>query len=284
MSAATVSRTLAGSLSVNPELRARVAETVDRLGYRTNPLARALRTKASRTVGFVVPNITNPFFPVVIQAIERQLWSLGLRLLLCDSGDDVGHEIEQVRSLLDHRVDGLLISACDRVASRAAVRMAAESVPVVQVDRMADPDVDYVGVDHDKAMAAVVEHLAGLGCHRMCYVSPSTRISTAAERLRSYRHAVKQVDASSAKRSYVGDFSTTWGARAAEHILSEEPHTHAVVCANDLIAIGVLQTLKDHRVRVPDEVMVTGFDDTILATVVEPQLTTVRQPLGGWCK
>lgn len=279
VSIATVSRVLAGSSRVDPELRAKTLAAVERLGYRANRVAQALRTRSTGTVGMVVPNISNPFFPVIIQAVEEELRKHGTRLLLCDSGDDVGQEAELLRGLLDHRIDGILVSPCDRIASRSAVRMAAGRVPLVQIDRVAVGDLDYIGVDQEAAMGAVVTHLLDQGCRRLAYVSSSMHASTAAVRLRAYVHHVRPVDGASAKRVYVGDFSLAWGKEAAARILADGSLPDAIVCANDLLAVGVLDVLRHEGIAVPKDVLIAGFDDTVLATVAWPPLTSVRQPL-----
>lgn len=266
-----------GSQQVDPELASRVTAAAGRLGYRANQVARALRTRSTATIGMVVPNIANPFFPEVIQVVERELHQRGIRLLLCDSADDVDQEAELLQSL-DRRIDGCLISACDRIASRSSIRMAAGLVPVVQVDRVAVSDLAFVGVDQKAAMADLFAHLTGLGCRRFACVSSSTHISTAMERLRWYQRLTQGVDQESSPRVYIGDFSLDWGREAARRIV-DGPLPDAVVCANDLVAAGVLQVLEEQGVAVPDNLMVTGFDDTILATVCRPQLTTIRQPL-----
>jgi LacI family transcriptional regulator len=278
VSPATVSRVLRGVPSVDRRLHARVLEAATRLGYRPNHAARALRTRSTGLVGMVVPNIGNPFFPGIIQAIERELRQRGLRLLLCDSDDDVNQESELLLSLLSHSIDGLLISPCDSIASRSAVRMAAGRVAVVQVDRFTTDEVAYVGVDPSAAVEQVIEHLAERGARQFAYVGSSPRISTAAERQEAYKYMVRPIDERSAERIYAGDFSLDWGRAAARQMLSERALPHAVVCANDLTAIGVMSTLQASGVRVPEDVMVTGFDDTILASTSQPSLTTVRQP------
>jgi LacI family transcriptional regulator len=278
VSPATVSRVLGGSESVGPELRERVMHTAGRLGYRTNRVARALRTRSTGTVGMVVPNVANPFFPAMIRAMEGELRRRGLQLVLCDSDDDVDLEAELLLSLLDHGMDGILISPCDSIASRSAVRTAAGRIPLVQIDRIAAEELPYVGVDQDAAIARVVEHLAERGATRLAYVGPSPRISTAAERQRGYEAAARPLDPESATRVHVGDFSLDWGRDAAGRILAEGERPDAIVCANDLTAVGLLNALREHGVRVPEDVLVTGFDDTLLASVSHPQLTSVRQP------
>lgn len=279
VSPATVSRVLSGTRRVNPELRARTLAAVERLNYRANRVAQALRTRSTGTVGMVVPNITNPFFPVVIQAVEQELRRHAVQLLLCDSGDDVHQEAELVRSLLDHRIDGILVSPCDRISSRGAVGLAAARVPLVQIDRRAVTDVPFVGVDQETAMAEVVEHLIAQGCRRFAYVTSSSRASTAEERLRAYRRCVRRLDGSSADRLYIGSFTLDWGREAANRMVSEGDLPDAIVCANDSVALGVLDILRYRGIEVPGDVLITGFDDTDLASLAWPPLTSVRQPL-----
>lgn len=273
-----MSRVLHGTRPVRPELRAKTLAAAEQLNYRANRVAQALRTRSTGTVGMVVPNVANPFFPVVIQAVEKELRQHGVHLLLCDSGDDVHEEAELVRSLLDHRIDGILVSPCDRLSSRAAVRLASSLVPVVQVDRRAVPEVAYVGVDQEAAMTQLVKHLVGQGCRRFAYVSSSSRASTAADRLLAYKRAVRQVHPGSARRVYEGSFSVDWGREAARRIVAEGDLPDAIVCANDLVALGVLDVLRSQRLRVPEDVLLTGFDDTELACIAWPPLTSVRQP------
>jgi LacI family transcriptional regulator len=270
---------LSGTSTVNPELAARVQATASRLGYRTNRVARALRRRATQTVGLVVPDLTNPFFPAVVQAVEGALRDAGLSLLLCDAGNDVGLEAELVRNLFDHQIDGLLISVCDRIASRQAVRLAASQVPLIQIDRRALGGMPYVGVDQATAMEKVIDHLQEQGCERFAYITPHPAISTASERLDAFLRRVGPLDPTAGQRVYRGDFSLEWGHEAARRIIAERPRPDAIICANDLNAIGALQALREEGIAVPGEIAVSGFDDTVLAVACQPQLTTVRQPL-----
>jgi LacI family transcriptional regulator len=274
-----VSRALAGTGTVNPELAARVHAAAGRLGYRANRVARALRRQSTQTVGLVVPDLTNPFFPAVVQAVEGALRDAGLSLLLCDTGNDVALEAELVRNLFDHQIDGLLISVCDRIASRQAVRLAASQVPLIQIDRRALGGMPYVGVDQAAAMGLVIDHLQQQGCERFAYITPHPAISTASERLDAFLRRVGPLDPTAGQRVYRGDFSLEWGHEAARRIIAQRPRPDAIVCANDMNAIGALQALRAEGIDVPGEVAVTGFDDTVLAVASQPQLTTVRQPL-----
>jgi LacI family transcriptional regulator len=279
VSTATVSRVLSGTDKVSPELASRVEAAARRLGYRTNRVARALRRQSTQTIGFVVPDLTNPFFPAFVQAVESALRQAGFSLLLCDAHNDVAVEAELVRNLFDHQIDGLLISVCDRIASRQAVRLAASRLPLIQVDRRAVGGMPYVGVDQAGAIGMVIRHLSAQGCQRYAYITPDPVISTAKERLDEFLRLVRPLDRTVEERIYLGDFSLGWGYEAARRVIACRPLPDAIICANDLTAVGAMQALREHRIRVPDDVAVTGFDDTVLAVATEPHLTTVRQPL-----
>lgn len=279
VSIATVSRVLSGTDNVSPELAARVEAAARRLGYRTNRVARALRRQSTQTIGFAVPDLTNPFFPAFVQAVEGALRKEGFSLLLCDAHNDVAVEAELVRNLLDHQIDGLLISVCDRIASRQVVRLAASRLPLIQVDRRAVGGMPYVGVDQAAAIGMVIRHLSAQGCQRYAYITPDPVTSTAKERLDEFLRLARPLDRTVEERVYLGDFSLEWGYEAARRVIASKPLPDAIVCANDLSAVGAMQALREHRVRVPDDVAVTGFDDTVLAVATEPRLTTVRQPL-----
>jgi LacI family transcriptional regulator len=279
VSTATVSRALSGVQTVDPELVERVRQSADRLGYRANRVARALRRQSTQTVGLVVPDITDPFYPAVVRAIERELRRAGLSLLLCDSGNDPEVEAELLRNLYDHQVDGLLVSACDRTASRPAVHLAASRTPLLQIDQRAVAELPYVGVEQADAMRQVVEHLLGQGCRSFGYLGARPETSAGQERLDGFLAHAKQADPAAADRVQLGDVSVAWGYEATARLLEAGPATDAIVCASDLAAIGALQALRERGVSVPADVAVTGFDDTVLAVACDPPLTSVRQPL-----
>jgi len=279
VSTATVSRALSGVQTVDPQLAERVRRSADSLGYRANRVARALRRQSTQTVGVVATDITHPSFPAVIEAVERELRLAGLSLLLCNAGNDVATEAELVRNLFDHQVDGLMISACDRIASQPAIQLAASRIPLLQIGRRAVAELPYVGVDQADAMRQVIGHLTGQGCRSFGYIGAQPDISTARERLDEYLALVRPLDAAAADRTYLGDSSVAWGREAATRLMAGGSPPDAIVCASDQGAAGALRVLREHGVRVPDDVALTGFGDTVLAEACEPRLTTVRQPL-----
>ncbi|GAB3181437.1 LacI family DNA-binding transcriptional regulator [Streptomyces incanus] len=277
-SVATVSRVLAGTRPVGPEIAHRVREAAESLGYRPNQVARALRSRSTGTIGLVLPQITNPFFPSLVREVEHALHAEGRAVLLADCDDDPAIEAARITALLDRQVDALLVIPVDERHSRDAVATAVAQVPLVLLDRGCGPGIaDSVATDNAVGMALVLDHLAATGRRRPCFVGAAGTDSAAVERLAAYEAGAGTLDPEAPGRVELGDFSLEWGRAAVDRILPSRPD--AVVCANDLIAVGALQRLRQLGVDVPGEIAVTGFDDIPMADLADPALTTVRQPV-----
>lgn len=276
-SVATVSRVLGGTRPVGAETARHVQAIAERLGYRPNHVARALRSRSTGTIGLVLPQITNPFFPALVRELEHAVHAGGRALLLADCDDDPATEATRITALLDRQVDALLVIPVDEKRSREAVAVAAARVPLVLVDRGCGPGAaDSVAVDNAAGMALILDHLERTDRRRMCFLGVAGSDSAAVERRLAYEAGSTALDPRGAQRVELGDFSVEWGRAAVERIWPDRPD--AVVCANDLIAVGALQRLRQLGANVPSEVAVTGFDDITIATLAEPALTTVRQP------
>lgn len=279
VSVATVSRVLSGARQVDPELAGVVEATCERLGYRRNNVARALRRQTTQTAGMIVPHIANPFFAGAVQAVERALQVEQYGLLLGDSRDDPDLEAVHVRALIDRRVDGLLLIPCETDASGPAVTEAAREIPIVLLDRWIDGiDADGVAVDNEAGVQATLAHLDAIGRRYAAFVGAAASIPTARERVEAYRSGVRRTRIANAGE-LLGDFSVEWGRKAAVELAARSRRPDAIVCGNDLIALGVLEGLREAGVDVPSAMAVTGFDDIGFATISHPALTTVRQPI-----
>lgn len=264
---------------MRPDLVRAVRRAAEDLDYQVNHIGRALRRQASGTIGVVVPDIDNPFFPQMVQAIDRALHRQDCGLFLCDANNDPQLEAERLRVLLQRRVDGIIISPVHRQRSVQAIRQAAREVVVVQVDRSVDAHTDIVAVDQAQAMNLLIDHVMAAGRRRVAFITSGDSVSTAAERLAAYR-ARMAGDRGALERVYVGDLSLQWGSEVVPAIVaSGKPLPDALICANDLIALGAMQQLRWAGIKVPDDVLVTGIDDTPFGRVSEPELTTVRQPV-----
>lgn len=280
MSVASVSRVFSGRQPVSAEITAAVRKASRRLGYRPNRIAQALREKTTHTIGMVVPRISNPFFPALIEAVERELHRAGHGLLLGDSQDDVATEAERIAALLDRRVDGLFVVPSHADRSADTLRQAAAHAPLVQVDRWL-PNVasDRADIDTCAAMKLIIDHLSDAGRGRLTFIGAQPDVAGARRRLEAFQAAVRSSSLTSCTGITLGEFSMAWGQQAARELLTERDRPDAVVAGNDLIALGVLQACAERGLAVPDDVAVTGYDDIPFASVAVPSLTTIRQPI-----
>lgn len=279
VSVATASRVLAGSRKVSPELALRVKDSARELGYRHNAVARALRHGKTATVGMVVPEIGNPFFPAIVEAVERALSDTGRDLLLCDSQQDLALELQRTRALIARQVDGLIIVPVSASGSRAALQEIPPQLPVVQLDRYAEEyHGDWVGVDDTFGIGLAVEHVASRGARRLAFVSAALVSSSAQRRLQGFTSAVERLGLPRDTLRLLGAYRAEWGRTAAQQIMAAGELPDAVVCGNDEIAVGMLGEFRRGQVQVPGDLLVTGFDDIRFAELADPPLTTVRQP------
>jgi LacI family transcriptional regulator len=277
VSPATVSRALRDSPLISAETTSRVKTAATSLRYRSDHIGRALRSQTTLSLGLVVPNINNPFFPALVQAVEVAAKSFGWSMLLADSLDSVDVEQENMDVLLGRRVDAIVVSPLHRTKSRPIITAAAEVVPVIQCDRYASRALPYVGVDQDGAMTAVLDHLEATGRRHIAYIGADTGESTAAERLAAFREWAGARDL--ATNYCVAPSTREGGAGGAARVLARCGDVDAIACCNDAIAVGVLSHLHAQGIAVPDQIAVTGFDNTVMSMVCHPPLTTVIQPL-----
>lgn len=250
-----------------------------RLGYQPDEVGRSLRRRETRTVGLVIADIVNPFFPALVKAVEEVLQSAGYGLVLADAAEDPDREIASIRQLLARRVDAMLLTPCHRLHSRAAVIESAQQVTTIQLDRYATPQADHIGMDHSQAVADVLQHLSDTGRQHPVFIGSASSMSTARDRQRAYVKHAAIIDSAAADRTLLGAFTADWGRQAAPEAMTRWPDTDALVCANDLIALGATEELARQGINVPEQVAVVGFDDTMFAVLKQPSLTSVRQPL-----
>lgn len=280
VSTASVSRVLSGTRPVTSEVDAAVRRAAEELGYRMNHAAQSLRRQRTGVIGMVVPHITNPFFPALVDAVEQRLHDEhGWSLLLCDSHGTPDHEHERLSSLHRGRVDGLLIIPAHVTDSAAAVDEAAEAMPVVQVDRWStNAAADVVAMDHHDAMRTVIAHLAELDRRRVAYLGATDTDSAAEERHAGVLRGMAD-HGLTLTTTHAGDYTAHFGEVAARRLLDDDALPEAIACGNDLIALGVLRALGQAGVAVPDDVAVTGVDGIIFADLTTPRLTTIVQPV-----
>ena len=282
VSIATVSRVLNGAPTVDPALAEQVLKAAARLGYRPNGVARSLRLRRTMTLGAVIPTITNPYFADAVRAMQDAAAALGYTLLVANSDRDPAKEDAALTTLLDRRVDGMvLVSAASEAAPSPALRTVLDAgIPVVAMDRaLPSLEIDRVVVDTRAGARTAVEHLLAAGRRRIAFVAGPPTISTAAEKLQGYAEAL---DAAGITRDpsliLPGDYTLESGEAMAERLLRLRPAADAVLVANNLMTLGVFRTLLRRDVRIPQQLAIVGYDDVAWTDVVRPALTVVSQP------
>jgi LacI family transcriptional regulator len=279
VSVATVSRVLNDTgYPVRPETRRRVLEAVEKLDFRPNDLARGLLLKRTQTIGLVIPDIANPYYPVISRGVEDVASQHGYAVIFCNTDRDAAKSERYINVLLQKQVDGIIIAGGGTDFSRASERFAEHGTRVVFVGKPSLP-WPSVRVPNEDGTVAAIEHLAELGHRRVGFIAGPAKLPTARDRLAGYRRAVSD-HGMAADRSLErdGDFSEQSGYRATEALLREEPRPTAIFAANDRMAIGALAAAADRGLRVPEDLSVVGFDDIPLASYVRPALTTVALP------
>ena len=285
VSTATVSRVLSGAAEARPATRARVLAAVEALGYRPSAVARALKRQATHTIGLVITDIQNPYYPEIVRAVEDAARERGWLVLLCNAGEDPDRQRAELELLLERRVDGLILAA-SRIGRRHSEWLALAPVPVVLVNCRAPGDaLASVRSDNRAGARAATRHLLELGHRRIGHVSASTRDPAVRERLTGIRDALRGSGGAGSLPVTYGDGHVSGGERAACELLAAHPDLTAILAYNDLTAIGVLRAVRASGRHVPADVSVVGFDDIDLAAWLDPPLTTVRQQkstLGRW--
>lgn len=271
VSASTVSRALSNPEMVDPGTRDRVTLVAESLGYQPNRAARGLITGRTGNLGLILPDLTNPFFPSVVKAVQQRAHESDYQVFIADTDEDPGAEIGLVRSLAK-QVDGVVL--CSPRMSLVELREANTSVPVVLANRRAGA-ISSVTIDSPGGLRAVVEHLTGLGHHDIGFVAGPRSSWSSRERLRGMRTATV---AQGARLVELGHFAPTYeGGRAAAVGVLASGAT-AVVAYNDLCAIGLMSALRERGVAVPNDISVVGIDDIAMSAMLHPSLTTVDVP------
>jgi LacI family transcriptional regulator len=278
VSTATVSRVLAGIGNPKPDTATAVMTAVADLGYRPSGVARSLRMKRTRTLGLIVTDIQNPFFPELVQAADMAARSLGYSILLGSAAYDEHRAMHYLDLMVDRRVDGMIV-ASSQLSEESWQWLLSSPVPVVVVN--AEPTglaVTVITSDNMGGARLAVEHLLGLGHRRIAYVRGSESFTADAPRLAGFRQACRDAGLREADCLELrGDAQLEGGEHAAVEILERGLDVTAIACYNDMTAIGVLRALRAARRRVPEELSVVGCDDIAAASWVAPSLTTVAQ-------
>lgn len=279
-STATVSRVINGGAGISPGLRSTVERAIDRLGYRPSAVGRSLKTRRSRSIGCIIPSLTNPVFAASVSGVEAVARRHGLSVLLSATDYERAREVDVIDTLLARDVDGLILTVTDPDTSEGLALLDHEEIPYVLVYN--EPQTTAraaVTVDNAGSTRLLAEHLIDLGHARIGFIAGRFATSDRSRRrYEGYVNAMTEAGLAPFPVIEVDYLSSSQDHRRdlAERLTSAGEPT-ALMCSNDLLAISIIAALRHLGRRVPDDVSVTGFDGITLGGMLSPELATVDQ-------
>ena len=277
VSTATVSRVLNNGASVKSTTRARVLKVMQELNYSPNLHAQSLAGGRSRTIGVIVSNIENPFFLDIYKTVEAGAHAAGYELVMANTDYSAERLVASIRLMLGRRPAGLAVIVSEMDATLIQ-ELSSQPIPVVFYD-VGTPrhNITNIRVDYRSGMTTLASYLYSLGHRRVGYIGHHASLGPINERVQSLRDATdKQPDLELEMAS--GDDSLEGGRQAARLLLARSPRPTALVCVNDVMAVGALREVRARGLRCPEDISVTGFDNVSLAQFSVPTLTTVHIP------
>jgi LacI family transcriptional regulator len=277
VSTASVSRVLNDSSLVTSELKTRVLQAIEELGYYPNRAARHLRAGVVRKVGVLFADISNPFFTSVLAGIESALQQAEYVLVLGNSNEDARIEQLHLNAFLEEGVAGIIFAATTTEKERYQFVLQA-GVPMLSIDRTVEGlKIDTITINNVDAAYHATNHLIDLGHKHIAFISGPENRTTARYRQIGYLQAMKDAG-NLAPRIEIGNFRQEGGYQAMRALIRSDHKPSAVLVANGLMALGALQSIHEHNLAIPNEIAIVGFDDMPWVTSLQPPLTVIAQP------
>ncbi len=280
VSTATVSRVLSNSGPVSAEVRERVEQAIQALGYRPSRMARSFRAQRSKFIGLIISDVENPFYTSLVRAVEDVAYAHDYSLLLCNSDEDPDKERAYIQFMADERVAGVIGSPASEAETSFAALFDA-GIPVVSVDRRSlRTPVDTVLLDHATAARDLARHLIVRGHRRIGAILPNTRITSGRERLSGFLQAMEEAGLTpDPTLIHEGKGIEAFGAQATRALLDLPDRPTALFTGNNLITLGALKAIQERHLRIPDDIDVAGHDEMPWMSLLAPGITVAAQPI-----
>ncbi|OYD07176.1 LacI family DNA-binding transcriptional regulator [Paludifilum halophilum] len=276
VSVATVSRVLNRSGYVHRDTEQKVLKAIETLNYKPNLVARSLSNKKTRTIGLMVPDIMNPFFPELARAVEDVMQLYGYTTILCNSDEKAEKEKQYVQVLEQKYIEGLILVS----SALSPEEVNRFEVPVVAIDRtIASEKVPTVTVNNREGAQQAVRFLLDRGYRKIAHLRGPSQLLNAEERCRGYLDIVEKLDWFHPGLIVSGDYEMKQGAKATEELIQKHPDVDAIFAANDLMAIGAIRTVQKLGLPIPEKMAVVGYDGIGIGGMILPELTTMAQPI-----
>jgi DNA-binding LacI/PurR family transcriptional regulator len=275
----TVSRALNNGYGVNPQTRDLVVAVANRLNYRPNRVARGLVTGRSHSLALIVSDIRNPFFAEVARGAADAARADKCDLILCNSDLDPERQMQYVKSLLEKRVDGILMNSVSPLGAEDQVQLAECGVPIVLLNRSAaNKAFSTVSADNEAGGALAAQHLLKLGHRHIAHITGPRQHGNLSDRARGFVQTLQEAPQPVVPVVLHGAFNFDGGRDLTDRLLAEHPETTAIFAANDVMAFGAVRTALDRGLRIPEDLSLIGFDNIEFSSIIHPPLTTIHQP------
>lgn len=277
VSSATVSRVFTRSATVDPTTARRVNKVAKQLGYFPNTYARALSSGKSNTYGLIISDIANPFFPDLVKSFERQALEYDYETLVVDTDYDLKRMEQCIRRLVEHKVDGVAIMTSE-MEPRLVQILSRREIPMVFLDTgKVGPHISNISIDYEQGIDLAIDHLLEFGHKRIALIQGPPTLKSAAARRNAFIAALKRRNITPpGEYIRIGNHGVDGGQAAMNEMLDLRIRPTAVMCSNDLTAIGALNAAHLRGIQVPKEISLVGFDDIQLSSFMQPPLTTIR--------
>lgn len=281
VSKSTVSRALRDSSEISDATKAKVLELALQLNYSPNPIAISLLSNKTKTIGILVPKIDNPFFSTAIAGAEEYAYNRGYHVMIYQSHESYEREVLNVKHLGIRRADGLLVSVSSQTSQYDHFKeLQAQGIPVVFFDRVPDEvNTHKVIVDDYRGSFEATEHLIQQGCRKIAHVSGPLNLAICRNRLNGYKDALRKYDLPTPDEWVLScEFSMEEGTERGYQLMEQQNKPDGIFAASDRIGLGVHVALRQLGYKIPEDVALIGFSDLSISALIEPALSTVRQP------
>src|ERR1700692_3414998 len=275
----TVSRALNNGYGVNDQTREHVIARAARLNYRPNRIARGLATGRSHSLGLIISDIRNPFFAEVARGAEDAARAGNCDLVLCNSDLDADKQMHYVRSLLEKRIDGILMNSVSALSREQQAQLTASGVPIVLLNRTpSNQGFSTVCANNEAGGAMAARYLLELGHRKIAHLTGPKQHGNLSDRTRGFVRTLQAAKNAIQPIVRYGKFNFAGGADLTTKLLDAHPDVTAIFAANDVMAFGVVKAALERGLRIPQDLSLIGFDNIEFSGIVHPPLTTIHQP------
>ena len=281
VSTSTVSRALNNHPDISEETSERVKKMAKKLNYMPNIFAKGFRQHKTNIIGVIVPNITHYFTTTIVRGIIEEASIQGYRVIISESNNDVIKQQEMFNTMIQFGVDGILASLTKMTKEIDHILPIINTVPLILIDKVSDKiPCTQITINDEEAAFNAIEHLINIGKKRIAIIKEREYSYTSEKRYAGYLRALKEHNIVIDEKIIISvdDISLKQGRRMTNLLLSMKKKPDAIFAITDSAAIGVIQTLKKYNIKIPEDIAVVGFSNSINSTIIEPMLTTVNQP------